>query len=97
MKEIWKYELRHLTDVQVITMPEGAKILNLQVQRGDSYAHWFPVIWAFVDPKATPVRRTLRIFGTGEPIQSTMNELLYIGTYRIPNDTYVWHVFEVIK
>ena len=88
VKEIRKYELQPIDGVQVITMPEGAKILNLQVQRGDWYDHWFPVIWAFVDPKAAPVLRTLRIFRTGELIQSTMNELLYIGTYRIPNDKY---------
>ena len=88
VKEIRKYELQPIDGVQVITMPEGAKILDLQVQRGDYYDHWFPVIWAFVDPKAAPVLRTLRIFRTGELIQSTMNELLYIGTYRIPNDKY---------
>ena len=84
---IWKYIIR-TTDVIAVTMPRGAKILCVQIQREE------PCIWALVDPNATIETRWLRIYGTGHPIDE-LGE--YVGTYQLHNGSLIFHVFDVTK
>jgi hypothetical protein len=85
-KRIYKYELA-ITDSQTVTMPEGAEILAVQVQRGA------PCLWALVNPELRAVERHIETFGTGHPVDTGV-ERLYIGTYQISGGSLVFHVFE---
>ena len=87
-KSIWKFELK-VQDFEEIEMPATAEILSLQVQNGK------PCIWALVDPTARKETRTFATYGTGHPIVT--NEGIshtFIGTYQLPSNGLVFHVFE---
>lgn len=83
MKTIYKYPIE-ITDEQVIEMPSGANILNVQMQNDTVN------IWAMVDPKEYAVPVKLRIIGTGNSIPPGL-ALRYIGTVQAAR--FVWHVF----
>lgn len=86
-REIWKYEL-DITDRQDVSMPKGAKVLAVQMQREAV------TLWAEVDPQAKREPRHFRIFGTGHPmpLQTMGYEDVYIGT--VQERSFVWHVYE---
>lgn len=86
MKTIYKYPLE-ITDYQDVTMPEGAQILCVKLQKGTL------CLWALVDPTEKLILRKIRIAGTGHPIQG--NNIVYIGTFLMNNDSLVFHVFEI--
>lgn len=88
MHKIFKYELR-VTDDQVVSMPEGSKILRVEVQAGKPY------IWALVNPEVTPIDRKIVTRGTGHEIDSDyLESLTYLGTYYLSGNALVFHVFE---
>ena len=84
-KTIWKYEI---PDGQIVTvsMPKGARLLSVQVQRG------VPMLWALVDPKAPVERRTFHIAGTGWDFDP--DGLNYVGTFQVSGGEFVFHLFE---
>lgn len=85
MKTIYKYPLR-LTDVQTMRAPEGARFLSAQSQHGEI------TVWALVAPDAPIESYTVRIVGTGNPIQpNDLTGLRYLNTAQ--QDGFVWHVF----
>lgn len=65
-------------------LPEGADIMDIQVQNGK----W--TIWAAVDPDAPLVPCDVQILPTGAEI-SEEDMLNYFSTVQI--GAYVWHVF----
>lgn len=77
---IWKYPVAfHST----LVMPEGAKLLAVQVQNGN------PMLWALVDPLAKKIKRDIRVMGTGwvfDPVGP------YVGSFQL--DALVFHVFD---
>lgn len=81
---IYKYPLE-ITDRQVIDMPDGAKILTVQVQ------HEVPCVWAPVDPDVASVPRYFTIYGTGHPCSA---EGQYVGTFLVHGGALVFHIFE---
>lgn len=81
---IWKFPLA-VTDHQVVMMPEGARILTVQMQQGT------PFIWALVDEAARLENRTVRTVGTGHQIETEIGD--YIGTYQLNHVLLVFHVF----
>ena len=83
---IWKWEIP-VTDIQTIPMPEGAKLLDVQMQNGAC------CIWALCDPKAKNVLRTLAIYGTGNPVPDDPGE--YVATFQIHGGSLVFHVFDL--
>ena len=83
-KTIWKFDV--LPGREAIPMPEGAKILDIQVQNGA------PVIWAIVDPEKKAKSRFLYVYGTGHMIPDDPGK--YVGTFQFPNDGLVFHAFE---
>lgn len=86
MKQIWKYSLRTI-DRQTLQVPAGAKILTVQVQRGEPY------LWALVDPAADhPSNINIAVFGTGHNIPDDIGE--YIGTFQLLNSELIFHVFK---
>ena len=80
---IWKYQIDS-SDCK-IEMPEGAKILSLQVQGG------VPCIWVRVNPdKPIEIRRFITyVTGSSDDIDPYSR---YIGTYQI--QWFVGHIFE---
>ena len=88
MKAIWKYDLPIGNTVH--HLPEGARILDVQVQDGQ------PVMWALVNP-ALPADMSVEIYcyGTGHEIpQSLLESSRYIGT--IQQNMFVWHYFATV-
>lgn len=86
MLTIWKFQLK-TSDLVAINMPEGSKIISLQVQSS------VPTIWALVNPAEMKIKtRYFRIYGTGHPIESKGD---FVGTYQLSEGALVFHVFEV--
>jgi hypothetical protein len=83
VKTVWKYELSPETEVE---LPEGAKVLTVQTQDGK------PFLWAEVDPDRPTVGRSFVAYGTGHPMPD--NPGTYVGTFRLPDFGFVFHVYE---
>ena len=84
MQTIWKYPIV-TTDFQEVEIPQGAKVLTVQMQEGN------PCLWALVDPNAEKQKRVIAVHGTGHPVPDAVGE--YLGTYRMANGALVFHVF----
>lgn len=85
-KTIWKYSLQ-LTDLQSLSLPQGAEILTVQAQGGGLY------LWAIVDPARETEERVIGIIGTGNPVITGGDiDRRYIAT--VQRGSFVWHVFE---
>ncbi len=86
MKRIFKYPLP-ISDINIIQMPKGAKILTAQMQDEE------PFIWALVEPGEPDEPRAFRVIGTGHEIYETL--VAYISTFQMDGGRLVFHVFEV--
>ena len=84
MRSIWKYPLK-VTSAQDIEMPDGARILSVQMQ-GEQ-----PCLWAEVDPNQVRERRKFFVAATGGPAPERAQ---YLGTFQ--NGAFVGHVYESI-
>ncbi len=86
MKTIHKYPLT-LTDEQSLSMPQGARPLSVQVQRG------VPCLWAIVDPSEDirPIR--VRMVGTGHPMEEDGINWRFVGTIQLHDGALVFHFF----
>jgi hypothetical protein len=84
---IWKY-LLEVTDRQTIRLPARAQGLSVLVlpQEGVPFLY----LYAFVDPDQPEAAMTIRIIGTGNPIDTPPSD--FIGTVSLP--PHVWHVFK---
>ena len=87
MNSIWKFELE-VTDEQLIEIPAGSLLLDVQVQHGT------PCLWARVEPEAEKVKRRIFTHGTGHPVPETTGD--YIGSYQLQGGAFVGHVFEAV-
>lgn len=85
---IWKFPLKTLPGLQDVVLPEGAKLLTVQMQHGT------PMLWAVVDPHAPNLEvRQIELVSTGAspPANST-----YISTYQVYGGAGVYHAFVVV-
>lgn len=78
-----------------ISMPAGAEVLSVHVQRGEV------CMWALVDTEARMVNRKFGVFGTGHTVDPCPqgdhlgpNRWHFLGTVLLENDSLVFHVFE---
>jgi hypothetical protein len=86
---IYKYELR-VTDVQIISMPKGARVLHV----GNQHEHL--CVWAVVDPSQPMIRRGFAVFGTGQlGVPQETDDVKYIGSVQMRGGALVRHVFDV--
>lgn len=85
---IWKWELA-VTDSQTVMMPNGAKVLDAQMQKNSLF------VWALCDENAEKEIRHFAIYGTGNPIPGDPG--CYIGTFQMLSGELVFHVFEVLE
>lgn len=83
MRTIWKFPLEWIRR-QTVEMPASARILTVQVQRGNLY------LWVDLFTGHESVNRRFVIVGTGNEI--TEEGLTYLATVQI--DDFVWHIFE---
>lgn len=90
---VWKFPVA-IEDAFALDMPEGARVLSVQVQ-GDK-----PWIWALVDPKAPKVRRTFVLMGTGHKRPAAMfragsleASLEFVGTFQLSGGALVFHLW----
>ena len=67
MTKVYKFPLE-ISDEQKVSMPEDAKVLTVQVQKGK------PCLWAECNPDGEPVLRTFLIRGTGHPIDDEIEK-----------------------
>ena len=87
MHKIYKYEVAIVEDFHV-ALPEGARILSVQVQNGK------PFFWALVDQDARLRVAEFVIIGTGWPIaDDKIEQRTFIGTFQMPGG-FVWHLFQ---
>jgi len=83
-KTIYKYPLE-ITDVQQIEMPLTSNILTAQMQNG------VLCLWAAVETSDRLEKRTIFIFGTGNPMLGGVTSRDYIAT--VQDGKFVWHIF----
>jgi hypothetical protein len=85
MQTIYKYPLK-AEEWQLIEMPEGSKILCVQVQGGT------PCIWVLCNNVLPMTKRAIYIRATGGNCEGMCTED-YIGTYQMLGGALVFHVF----
>lgn len=88
MITIYKYPIE-ITDTQNLELPIGCRILTAQLQNDNLW------LWVLVDTNAPIfIDKTIRIFGTGNPIEPTRNlgNLQYLSTVQM--NILVFHIFE---
>lgn len=88
--KIFKYEL-YLLSRQVISIPIGAAILDVQSQNEKI------CLWAMVDETIKTELRTIDVIGTGQafkPINPDQNRQ-HIGS--VQHFGMVWHIFEIVN
>lgn len=85
---IYKYELLSEKE-QSFLLPEGSKLLTVQVQYGK------PHIWALVNPDAPLCTKRIKIYSTGfdNIDDSVLKEFEYFGTFQLHDGNLVFHVF----
>ena len=88
MHTIYKYEIPMAGEF-TIQMPEGAQVLDIQVQREA------PMMWVLVDPEKPIKHRHFRMYGTGHPISDDIAVLYHHGSFQLQNGNFLGHVFEV--
>lgn len=85
--KIFKYLLEQdPTTLQILEMPEGAKVLHVGEQFGGLYA------WALVSPAATKVNYKFFVLGTGIDCAHLEMVSSFAGSVQMSNGL-VWHVF----
>lgn len=83
---IYKYPII-VTDEFELTLPQGAEILHVAVQNHRPY------LWVLIDPKHDSETRRFAVRGTGHPVSE---DLRYLGSFLLYDDTFVGHLFERI-
>lgn len=72
MKVIYKYELPVLEKFD-LELPAGADIIRVDDVDGKFW------VWAIVDNEAEPEVRHIECYKTGQPIETPMTDLKYLG------------------
>jgi hypothetical protein len=96
MKTIWKYPLA-VMDEQIISMPQGAFLLSVQVQRNRGGNN--VCLWALVDDSAPEEGRRIRMVGTGHDASAAVRNIginrppRFIDTFQLQDGDLVFHVF----
>ncbi len=85
MRTIYKYSVTHLLSSGFL--PEGAKVLDVQVQGGEPY------VWAEVETFNPSIKREFVTYGTGFDIPEDPG--VYIGTFQIDGGSLVFHLYEL--
>lgn len=76
-------------DLFIITLPEHAKFLSVQVQHGQPY------LCHLVDTTRPMSRQLFCLCGTGQrlPVKAVEEEWPYLGTFQLHDGTLIVHLF----
>ena len=88
-KSIWKYTF-NIKDSQAIYMPQGGKILTVQMQ------HFTPTLWVEIPDTSAPHEPVfIEVFGTGNAIMQDIGiDRSYIGTIQEADGILIWHIYQ---
>jgi hypothetical protein len=86
MRTIHKFLLDQPTSTTKLDLPIAAVPLHTE-QQGSAFC-----LWVDLDVDAPRIMRSFQIFGTGHEIPL---DAKYIGTFM--DESYVWHLFEVLE
>jgi hypothetical protein len=98
MQTVWKYQvtLGLTKDTEeklatwIVDMPIHSKVLSVQSQFGQQ------VMWVEVETENPLVKRTFKIFATGEDMPKVEGKKWsYISTTQIERGMWTWHLFEL--
>lgn len=87
MIAVWK--LTFDNDALRTTLPAGAEILHVNTQKENI------CMWVEVDSEAPVKTRTFKIIGTGHKVPPGPRK--YLGTVKLQNDTFIFHVYELLN
>ena len=76
MKVIYKYTLP-VREKCAIELPKDARIIRVEDVAGQFF------LWAIVDPEAEPEKRYLEFYKTGQPIETPLRSLVFLGTCKL--------------
>lgn len=82
--KIFKWPL-DITGEQVLDMPAGAQILDVQVQHHEVH------LWAMCDTRQPIEQRRITIYGTGHVMPEQPGK--YLATFQLGHGAQVFHVF----
>lgn len=85
MKTIWKFPIEW--SVSNVSIPEGAQILDVQVQNEQI------MMWALVEDQNFLESRVFKVYGTGHAVDDP--NIKYLAT--VQHHSFVWHIFEILK
>ena len=88
MLTVYKYAIP-VEDSFSLPMPIGARVLCVQVQRGE------PCIWAMINTGADLVRRQFALRGTGHNCDGLGSSRTYVGTFQLGEGSFVGHLFDL--
>ena len=71
-----------------LLLPEGTEILHLDSQYGK------PVMWVLSRPTNPDKIRKFLVRGTGHTIDRGYDELEFLGTIKLEEETFILHLFE---
>ena len=78
----------NISEVQMIRMPAGSKILSVEAHEDR------PVLWAMANGKNKEENRYIYCYGTGYKFENENDSLEYLNTIRIRNGMLILHFFE---
>jgi hypothetical protein len=90
MKAIWKYTIDYPFRLQ-FGMPKGAIVRHVDEQRNKI------CLWVEVDTENEEEQRSFFVIGTGHNFPKDAGVLEYLGTCKMDNGEYIFHVYESIK
>jgi hypothetical protein len=76
MQKIFKYRVPVLEKF-TLELPKDAKPIRIATIEGEFF------MWAIVDPAAPTARRNFESYKTGQPIETDLSELVYLGHFEL--------------
>jgi hypothetical protein len=76
MNTIYKYTLP-VQEKHIIKLPKSAKIIRVEDVDGLFF------LWAIVNPEAETEKRYLEFYKTGQPIETPLRDLVFIGACKL--------------
>jgi hypothetical protein len=76
MNKIFKYTLP-VQEKYIISLPKDAKIIRVEDVDGQFF------LWAIVNPEAESENRYLEFYKTGQPIETNLSDLVFLGTCKL--------------
>ena len=88
MKKVWKYAIQNIT---TLSLPKGAAVLSVGFKGQNLF------LWVLVEEtEVIKEDRKFQTFKTNDPIEHNLDQLKYIGSCGIVDNTMFFHTFEML-